>query len=153
MDIQKFRFWAVISALLLTFCSFSFAQGPDPDAPSVAIEPTPAPIVTPQPTFETHKFLDRQNKILFIAVGAFSGADFAVTRANLQGGGQELNPLVRPFGRSTAGLAVNFAGETAAIISVSYLLHKTNHHKMERGISYVNIGSSAGAVTYGLMHR
>ena len=120
---------------------------------TASVEPVASPVVTPQPTFETHKFFDRQNKILFIAVGALSGADFAVTRANLQGGGQELNPLVQPFGRSTAGLAVNFAGETAAIISVSYLLHKTNHHKMERAISYVNIGSSAGAVTYGLMHR
>jgi hypothetical protein len=100
-----------------------------------------------------HKFWDNQNRALFIAVAAFNGADFAVTRANLQSGGQELNPVVRVFGRSTAGLAVNFVGETAAVVSLSYLLHKTGHHKLERAVSFVNIGSSAGAVGYGLTHR
>jgi hypothetical protein len=76
-----------------------------------------------------------------------------VTRANLQSGGVELNPLVRPFARSTAGLAVNFAGETAGVISIGYFLHKTGHHKLERAAALFNIGSSAGAVTYGLTHR
>jgi hypothetical protein len=49
-----------------------------------------------------------------------NGAAFAVTRANLQSGGQELNPVVRVFGRSTAGLAINFVGETVGVISFSY---------------------------------
>ena len=67
-----------------------------------------------QPRVEvTHKFWDKQNKFLFIAAAAGAAADFAVTRANLQSGGRELNPMVRPFGRSSAGLAMNFAGETA----------------------------------------
>lgn len=107
----------------------------------------------PQPTFETHKFFDKENYILFAAVAASSSADFAVTRMNLQSGGQELNPVVRVFGRSTPGLALNFAGETAGIISISYFLHKTGHHKLERLISVVNIGASAGAVSYDLAHR
>jgi hypothetical protein len=80
-------------------------------------------------------------------------ADFAVTRANLRSGGQELNPVVRVFGRSSAGLAVNFIGETAGAISLSYFLHRTGHHKLERAVSLINIGSSAGAVGYGLAHR
>jgi len=90
---------------------------------------------------------------LFAASAALNGADFAVTRANLQSGGEELNPLVRPFGRSTAGLAVNFAGETAGVIGLSYFFHKTGHHRLERIVSLVNIGGSAGAVAYGLAHR
>jgi len=107
-----------------------------------------------QPRVEvTHKFWDKPNKFLFIAPGAGAAADFAVTRANLQRGGRELNPLVRPFGRSSAGLAMNFAGETAAVISLSYFFHKTGHHKMERAVSMVNIASSATAVGYGLTHR
>jgi hypothetical protein len=80
-------------------------------------------------------------------------ADFAVTRANLRSGGQELNPVVRVFGQSSAGLAVNFIGETAGVISLSYFFHKTGHHKLERAVSLINIGSSAGAVGYGLAHR
>jgi hypothetical protein len=48
-----------------------------------------------------------------------------VTRANLQSAGRELNPITRAFGSSTTGLAVNFAGETAGVIGISYFLHKT----------------------------
>jgi len=107
-----------------------------------------------QPRVEvTHKFWDKQNKFLFIAAGAGAAADFAVTRANLQSGGRELNPMVRPFGHSSAGLAMNFAGETAAVISLSYFFHKTGHHRLERAVSIVNIGSSVGAVGFGLSHR
>lgn len=80
-------------------------------------------------------------------------ADFVVTRANLRSGGRELNPVVRMFGRSTPGLAVNFAGETVGVIGIGYLLHKTGHHRLERVASFVNIGASAFAVGYGLSHR
>jgi hypothetical protein len=119
-----------------------------------SVEASPTPIVSVTPKIEiTHKFWDNGNRALFAAVAATSAADFAVTRANLQSGGQELNPMVRVFGRSTAGLALNFAGETAGVISLSYLLHKTNHHRMERALSMVNVGASLGAVTYGLKHR
>jgi hypothetical protein len=100
-----------------------------------------------------HKFWDRENQILFAASGALSTADFAVTRANLQSGGQELNPLVRLFGRSTAGLAANFASQGVGTAALSYLFHKTGHHKLERAVSFVNIGASTGAVSYGLAHR
>src|SRR5271166_5819073 len=105
------------------------------------------------PEAPSHRFWDRENSFLFAASAAFSAADFVVTRDNLRGGGQELNPVTRVLSGSTAGLAVNFAGETAGVIGLSYFFHKTGHHKMERAVSLVNIGSSAGAVTYGLMHR
>ena len=130
------------------------AQGPLPEAPIPSAAAVVPVMVSMQPRVEvTHKFWDKQNKFLFIAAGAGAAADFAVTRANLQSGGRELNPMVRPFGRSSAGLAMNFAGETVGVISVSYFFHKTGHHKMERAVSIVNIASSAGAVSYGLMHR
>ena len=61
--------------------------------------------------------------------------------------------MVRIFGRSTAGLALNFAGETAGVVGISYFFHKTGHHKLERMVSVVNIGASAGAVGYGMTHR
>ncbi|HZQ96811.1 MAG TPA: hypothetical protein VFA67_17495 [Candidatus Sulfotelmatobacter sp.] len=129
------------------------AQGPLPDAPMVS--PAAAvSILAPQPGFEIpHKFWDKPNRILFVAAAASNAADFAVTRANLQNGGRELNPMVRPFGRSTAGLALNFAGETVGVIGLSYFFHQTGHHKLERAVSMVNIGSSATAVAYGLAHR
>ena len=148
---------AVAIVLISTFgiCPISVAQGPLPEAPTPipAVEHASAFVSLPQPMTSEHKFWDRENKVLFFAAAALNGADFAVTRSNLQGGGRELNPVVRIFGRSTAGLAVNFAGETAGVMSVSYFFHKTGHHKLERWVSIVNISSSAGAVGYDLAHR
>lgn len=148
---------AIVIAFLsiLGICPSSIAQGPLPDAPTPgpAIEHASAFVSLPQHTASEHKFWDRENEVLFVAAAALNGADFTITRSNLQNGGRELNPVVRFFGRSTAGLAVNFAGETAGVVSLTYFLHKTGHHKLERWVSVVNISSSAGAVSYGLAHR
>ena len=159
--------FGAVLALIVLFSPALLAQAPtltvaklDPpnlDAPKPVIEAVPPVVVTPAmvPSFngDSHKFWDTKNRLLFVAAAAFNGADFAVTRANLQSGGQELNPMVRIFGRSSAGLAVNFVGETAGVVGLSYFFHKTGHHKMERMVSLVDIGGSAGAVGFGLAHR
>jgi hypothetical protein len=148
------RYIVVLIAATAALCPDLRAQGPSPDAPTPAVEPA-APVVTSSSFAATteHRFWNKQNVALFAASAALSGADFTVTRANLQNGGRELNPIVRIFGRSTAGLAANFAGETAGGIALSYFFHKTGHHKLERMVSFVNIGASAGALSYGLAHR
>jgi hypothetical protein len=120
-----------------------------------AIEPNPMvrsvePVTLPEAP--SHKFWDRENSILFATNAAFSTADFIVTRNNLRNGGQELNPTTRLFSGSTAGLAVNFAGEAVGVVAVSYFFHKTGHHKLERAVSILNIGSSAAAVTFDVVH-
>ncbi len=125
---------------------------PDLHAPSMA----PAAVVAvtiPKMEHLSHPFWDRQNRILFAANGALAAADFAVTRQNLRSGGKELNPMTRVLSGSTPGLAANFAMETGGLIGVSYLFHKTGHHKLERVASYANLGGSAFAVSYGLTHR
>ena len=149
-----FRASFLIPFTMMALTSVLRAQGPLPEAPiASAAAVVPVMFVTRPRVEVTHKFWDKQNKFLFIAAGTGAAADFAVTRANLQSGGRELNPLVRPFGRSSAGLAMNFAGETVGVVSLSYFFHKTGHHKMERAVSMVNIASSATAVSYGLIHR
>jgi hypothetical protein len=121
---------------------------------AVALVPLAAPVLPATPGEEAaHRFWDRKNSALFATSAAFTTADFFVTRANLQSGGQEFNPVTRMFGHSTAGLELNFAGETAGVIGISYFFHKTGHHKLERAVSLVNIGSSAAAVSFGLAHR
>ena len=147
---------AIASFLTLAaLCPLSLAQGPLPDAarPNTSVEPVSTFVIAPQAPEYSHKFWDRQNKTFFLVAAALNSADFAVTRSNLQRAGRELNPVVRVFGRSTPALAVNFAGETAGIMAVSYFFHKTGHHKLERYTSVINIGASAGAVSYGLATR
>jgi hypothetical protein len=140
-----------ILCCLLSQCSA--AQGPIPDAPKPFVESSSFVSAAAKELPSQHKFWDKQNLSLFTAAAAIDMADFSVTRANLQSGGRELNPIVRVFGRSTAGLAVNFVGETAGVIGVTYFLHKTGHHRLERLASTVDIGGSAVAVAYGLAHR
>ncbi len=115
----------------------------------VVLVTIPAPTQRP----DVHPFWDRQNRTLFVLNGAMAGTDFYTTRRNLEKNGTELNPVARIFTGSTPGLAANFAMETAGVIGVSYLLHKTGHHKLERVTSYVNLGASAFAVSYGLAHH
>jgi hypothetical protein len=155
MTLRPLTFFRLSAAILTVgiFCPVLFGQGPAPDAPRPSVEPASSMFSTPTSIAEEHKFWDKENRVLFAASAAFSAADFAVTRANLQSGGRDLNPVVRFFGPSTAGLAVNFAGETLGVVGVSYILHRTGHHKLERIFTMVNIGSSAGAVGYDLAIR
>jgi hypothetical protein len=148
-----FRFGVLGLLAEIVLCLPLVAQGPVPDAPAPAAPPATALFIAATRSATQHSFWDKKNSALFFASAAMNGADFAVTRANLQNGGEELNPVVRLFGRGTRGLAMNFAGETAGIISLSYFFHKTGHHKLERAAPLVNLGASAGAVTYGLLHR
>jgi hypothetical protein len=148
------------AALLLLFlgvCAMAGAQqisfaGLHPEA----VKPLPfvkAAEPTTVPETSRHRFWDRKNSFLFAATAALSTADLVATRNNLQNGGRELNPMTRAFGSSTAGLTVNFAGETAAVIGLSYLFHKSGHHKFERAMTILNLGASASAVTFDVIHH
>lgn len=136
-------------------------QGSLPDAPepmlaTAMIEPASALVINnPQPVSaeRPHAFWDAKNSALFAIVALTSTGDFIVTHDNLQSGGRELNPVVRVFGRSAPGLALNFGGETASVIGLSYFLHKTGHHKLERLLPLVNSAMSVGCMTYGITHR
>ena len=150
----------VVLGLILCYAASLSAQ--DSPFPAVlktrSVEPVAdlAPVsfvMPPRAAPSTHRFWDNKNRALFATVAAFGAADFWVTRANLAGGGKELNPVTRVFGRSTPGLALNFSLETGIVIGASYLFHKTGHHKLERITSVINIGGSAAAVAYGIAHR
>jgi len=129
------------SGVLLPANSSSMA--PMAFAPAIAQPEPPVP----------HRFWDRENRVLFATVGAFAAADFCATRANLASHGRELNPVTRVLSSSTPGLAANFALETGSVMAISYMFHRTGHHKLERITSLVSIGTSATAVGYDLAHR
>lgn len=162
-----FRPRAALLLILFGLCQIALSQeGPVALLQPEAIRPTiaqpastrSASVLTPVepatvPEAPSHRFWDRKNSLLFATSAAFSAADFVVTRDNLRSGGQELNPVTRVFSGSTAGLAVNFAGETAGVVGISYVFHRTGHHKLERVVSMLNIGASGTAVMFDLAHR
>jgi hypothetical protein len=122
-------------------------------ANAAAMPPEPVIAITSPSEVGPHRFWDRENAVLFTAVGALAATDFYVTHANLASGGKELNPVTRVFSGSTPGLAANFALETTGVMAVSYLFHKTGHHRLERAASLFSIGGSSAAVAYDLTHR
>jgi hypothetical protein len=154
-----FKFSATLLFLVVASCAAVSQEVSLALLQPAPMQPSPAPLAKSLPSnpvrmvSEEHKFWDAKNTALFSTVAAFSAADFVVTRNNLNNGGRELNPLTRPFAGSTAALAANFAGETAGVIGVSYMFHRTGHHKLERLTPIVNFGMSAFAVSYGLAHR
>lgn len=101
--------------------------------------------------FQQHKFWDRQNTILFATHAGLAATDFALTHRNLASGGKELNPIARPFtNMGTPGEVVFFAGSTAASLGVTYFLHKTHHHNMERWVARYGVADSASGVVFNL---
>jgi hypothetical protein len=122
------------------------------NATAIPVEPALVVNSTPREN-RSHRFWDCENAVLFSAVGSMAAADFYVTHANLASGGKELNPVTRVFAGSTPALAANFALETTGVMAVSYLFHKTGHHRLERATSLFSIGGSSTAVAYDLIHR
>jgi hypothetical protein len=101
--------------------------------------------------FQQHKFWDRQNTLLFAAHAGLAATDFALTHRNLSSGGKELNPIARPFtDMGTPGEVLFFAGTTAMSIGTSYLLHKTQHHSLERWVARYGVAESGAAVAFDL---
>lgn len=144
------------------FCGIAYAQQPTlvalhtetaaPMAPAPAVEPAAVSNRIPEAP-SPHRFFDRENRLLFSIDAGLCTADFFTTHANLAAGGRELNPITRLFSGTTPGLALNFVGESASVVGVSYLFHRTGHHKLERLTPITNIAASAFAVAFDLAHR
>jgi len=95
----------------------------------------PAPVV--------HRFWDRENDWLFAGVGAGRALDYASTLNLRRRGINEVfltNSIVdnHPL---FAGIEV---AATAASVGVSYLFHRTGHHRLERWTSAIHAGIAVG---------
>jgi len=90
-----------------------------------------------------HRFWDRENDWLFAGVGAGRGLDYASTLNLRRRGINEVfltNSIVDNY-PLFAGIEV---GATAASIGVSYLFHRTGHHRLERWTSAIHAGVAVG---------
>jgi hypothetical protein len=102
----------------------------------------------------SHNFWDAANKMLFASHAGLEALDFGITHRNLSHGGKEVDPMAKALCESgTAGQLIFFGGRMAGVVAISYLLHKTGHHKLERAFPIYASGDSAYGVAYSFAHR
>ncbi len=170
MDFMRKGFLTAIAAtfLSLALASAAFAQqqpeeGRDPNAPDA---PKPAATANlpekldkpdkPEPKANggiaptvnpiapgVHRFWDRENDLLFAAVGAGRALDYAST-LNLRHRGINEAFLTNSIVDNHPLFAAIEIGATAASVGVSYIFHRTGHHRLERWTSAIHAGIAVG---------
>jgi hypothetical protein len=101
--------------------------------------PTDVPSIVQAESVPPHRFWDRRNISLFSAVAVSRGLDYASTRNMLARGREEIL-LPDDVVNNTAGFVALEAAGTAASIGISYIFHRTGHHKLERWLSIGHFG-------------
>jgi len=86
-----------------------------------------------------HHFWDRENILLFSGVAVFRGLDYVSTRNMLARGREEIL-LPDDVVKNSEGFPALEAAGTATSIGISYVFHRTGHHKLERWFSIGHIG-------------
>jgi len=98
-----------------------------------------------KPEIPAHRFWDRTNVLLFSGVSVLRGLDYASTR-NMQARGREEILLPDDVVNNSAGFAGLEAAASATSVGLSYWMHRTDHHKLERWVSIAHISVTAVGV-------
>jgi hypothetical protein len=141
-------FLSLLSLILLA--SSACAQQTDPPAAPAIQPPTSnashtlpnSADLSRETPAATHAFWDRKNAWLFTGVGVFRALDYTSTRNMRDRGRQEI--LLSNWVVDNKPLFIGIeAAATGLSIGLSYLMHRTNHHKVERLISIGHISGAA----------
>ena len=133
MRISSHSVMAALLAISLLAAPLAEAQqSASPDAGQVSAAPAPSSI-------PPHAFWDKTNILLFSGVAVFRGLDYASTRNFLARGREEVL-IPDDIVNNAAGFASLEAAGTLTSVGLSYLLHRTGHHKLERWLSIGHVG-------------
>ena len=134
---------AIISLSIAAHAAAQSAERPNvsQESASLPLADTISPAITQPENLATppHPFWDRTNLMLFSGVAVFRGLDYASTR-NMQARGREEVLLPDDVVNNSAGFASLELAGTATSVGLSYWMHRTGHHKVERWVSIVHIG-------------
>lgn len=116
---------------------------------TVAVQPRNAVEAPDSPSM--HRFWDRKNAWLFAGVATFRALDYTST-LNMQARGREEILLPDDVVNNRAGFAALEAAGAATSIGLSYLFHRTGHHKLERWVSitHISVAGFGAARNYAL---
>jgi hypothetical protein len=111
-------------------------------------------VSTARPISSTHKFWDKENAWLFSGVAVMRALDYTSTRNMLARGREELL-IPDDVVNSTAGFPALEAAGAATSVGISYIFHRTGHHKMERWLSigHICVTGFGAAHNYALKTR
>ena len=144
---QNMRKLVLVFALLFCGCIGAQAQftstvnEPSSGLPADPGASNPA-MDTPQEDLPTHTFWDKENVLLFSGVAVFRALDYTSTKNMLARGRGEIL-LPDDVVDNSAGFAALEAAATATSIGISYVLHRTGHHKLERWLSITHLSVTA----------
>jgi hypothetical protein len=146
-----------ISAHLAWYSPSSLASCANAPSSSWSVVPVPVDLSQKQasfgnsndqpkrPSFE-HAFWDRENDLLFAAVGASRTLDYFST-LNFRRRGRNEALLSNDVVDNHAAFAAIEAAATVASIGLSYVFHRYHHHRLERWTSIVHASlATSGAV-------
>lgn len=114
------------------------AKKPDPQAPDAKAASDKIVDIAPP-----HCFFDRENLLLFGAVAGGRGLDYAST-LNLRHRGINEALLTNGIVDNHPLFAVIEVAATGASVGVSYIFHRTGHHRLERWTSAIHAGIAVG---------
>jgi hypothetical protein len=118
-----------------------------PDSPGAAKNSAPGSSATvavdaadkKKPLEASHAFWDRENLFLFSGIAMMRTLDYTSTR-NMQRRGREEILLPDDVVNSRPGFVALEVAGAATSIGISYILHRTRHHTLERWLSLGHIG-------------
>lgn len=110
-------------------------------APATMTPAAPVSLVVLKKPELQHNFFDKTNLAGLGFLGAGLTGDALSTQKGLGlPGFHEINPIARPFVQSRAGAAFYSAASFSLMSGGMYLVHKTNHHKIERVLPFALAG-------------
>ena len=149
-------------SILFCLALFSFAGAvcaqQNPPAPPAALpdrpQPQPPPPAAAAPSAQPHRFWDKRNAWLFAGVAASRALDFHSTGNMRRRGRDEILLTNDVVDNKPAFAAIEAAGALTSV-GISYLFHRSNHHRLERWVSYLHIGVTTfgAARNYSLKSR
>jgi hypothetical protein len=111
----------------------------------VTVPSPPAANTLAKPIAPPHAFWDGTNLWLFSGVAATRTMDYFSTR-NFQARGREEILIPDDVVNNSAGFASLEAAATMTSVGISYCLHRTGHHKLERWLSIGHIAVTSFGV-------